>query len=114
MNILFFGDIVGRAGRAELLKQLPDLRRHWRVDFVCANAENATSGIGLNPEHARLLLENGVDCITLGDHSFDQKEMLSYIENEPRILRPLNFARAAPGKGFRVFKTMSGERVAVV
>ena len=114
MKILFLGDIVGRSGRDALIEQLPDLIDSWKLDFVLVNAENATSGVGLNIEHAELLLTHGVDCITLGDHSFDQREMVQFIEKEPRIIRPLNFAKAAPGRGHGVFITRSGKRVVVL
>jgi hypothetical protein len=65
------------------------------------NGENASSGAGLTPEHAKLLLDAGADCVTLGDHAFDQKDMLAHIDGEPRLIRPLNFAKAAPGRGAR-------------
>ncbi len=114
MNILFLGDIVGRSGRDALTKRLPDLIDKWRLDFVVVNAENATSGVGLNIEHAKYLLAKGVDCITLGDHAFDQREMVNFIEKEPRIIRPLNFAKGAPGKGHAIFNGRSGKKVAVI
>ncbi len=113
MRILFLGDVMGRAGRAVLRERLAGLRRDWRVDFCIVNGENATSGAGLGPDHARLLLDAGADCVTLGDHAFDQREMLAFIESEPRILRPLNYARAAPGRGARVFEAPGGRRVLV-
>ena len=113
MNILFLGDVMGRSGRDALAKILPSLRIDWKLDFVVVNAENATSGVGLSIEHAKQILNLGVDCITLGDHSFDQREMLTFIQQEPRILRPINFANTAPGKGFGVFLTQSGEKVLV-
>ena len=74
------------------------------IDFVVVNAENATSGAGLNAAHAKAILEAGADCITLGDHAFDQKEMMTFIESEPRIIRPLNYAKSAPVgvRGFSV------------
>ncbi|MBK5926461.1 TIGR00282 family metallophosphoesterase [Rhodobaculum claviforme] len=113
MRILFLGDVMGRSGRAAVAETLPGLRRDWRLDFVVVNAENASSGMGLTPEHARALLEAGADVLTLGDHAFDQKAMLSFIETEPRILRPLNFAKVAPGRGHRVFDAPGGRRVLV-
>ena len=70
MRILFLGDVVGRAGRAAIVNQLSDLRQAWKLDFVVVNAENATSGAGLNAAHAKAILEAGADCITLGDHAF--------------------------------------------
>ncbi|MCX7889231.1 MAG: YmdB family metallophosphoesterase [Rhodobacteraceae bacterium] len=113
MRILFLGDVMGRAGRAAVTGRLPGLRRDWRLDFVVVNAENASAGAGLTGEHARELLAAGADCLTLGDHAFDQKDMAAFIEGEPRILRPLNFARTAPGRGARVFDAPGGRRVLV-
>jgi len=113
MRILFLGDVMGRAGRAAIRDNLPRLRDEWRLDFVVVNGENATSGMGLNAVHARGLLEAGADCLTLGDHAFDQKDMLQFIEAEPRIIRPLNFAKNAPGKGARLFDARGGRKVLV-
>ncbi len=104
---------MGRAGRAAVAEALPRLRASLRLDFVVVNAENATSGVGLSPEHARGLLAAGADVLTLGDHAFDQKEMLSFIDSEPRILRPLNLARSAPGHGARVYEATGGRKVLV-
>lgn len=113
MRILFLGDVMGRAGRAAVAARLPGLRVDWALDFVVVNGENATSGAGLSAEHARALLSAGADCLTLGDHAFDQKDMIGFIESEPRILRPLNFARTAPGRGARVFTAGGGRKVLV-
>ena len=113
MRILYLGDVMGRSGRQAVADHLPRLRDEWRLDFVVVNGENATSGHGLSPEHAKLLLDSGADVVTLGDHAFDQKDMLSFIEREPRILRPLNFAKSAPGQGARVFEATRGRKVLV-
>jgi metallophosphoesterase (TIGR00282 family) len=113
MRILFLGDVMGRAGRTAVQTRLPGLRADLRLDFVIVNAENASAGVGLTGEHARAILAAGADCITLGDHAFDQKDMLQFIETEPRVLRPLNYARAAPGRGARVFEAPGGRRVLV-
>ena len=113
MKLLFLGDVVGRTGRAGITQRLPGLRAEWGLDFVVVNGENATSGAGLSAAHAKALLEAGADCVTLGDHAFDQKDMLSFIETEPRILRPLNYAKTAPGKGARVFEAKGGRKVLV-
>jgi 2',3'-cyclic-nucleotide 2'-phosphodiesterase len=114
MKLLFLGDVVGRAGRAAVVEKLPKLRGDWGLDFVVVNGENATGGAGLTPDHAKALLAAGADCLTLGDHAFDQKDMLQFIETEPRILRPLNFAKVAPGKGARLFTAAGGRKVLVV
>ena len=113
MKLLFLGDVMGRAGRTALAEHLPRLRRDWALDFVVVNGENATGGMGLSGAHATLLLEAGADCVTLGDHAFDQRDMQAFIEAEPRIMRPLNFARAAPGRGARFFDAPGGRRVFV-
>ena len=113
MRLLFLGDVVGRAGRRAIVENLPRLREEWRLDFVVVNGENASNGMGLSGDHAKLLLDAGADCLTLGDHAFDQKDMLQFIEGEPRIVRPVNFAKGAPGRGFRVFEATRGRKVLV-
>ncbi|HDR29044.1 TIGR00282 family metallophosphoesterase [Rhodovulum sp.] len=113
MRILFLGDVMGRAGRDAVIARLPGLRADWGLDFVVVNGENATSGAGLSPAHARALLDAGADCLTLGDHAFDQKDMLGFVEQEPRILRPLNYAKGAPGRGARLFEARGGRKVLV-
>jgi metallophosphoesterase (TIGR00282 family) len=113
MKILFLGDVMGRAGRQAISDRLPTLRKDWKLDFVVVNGENATNGAGLSEAHAKLIFEAGADVVTLGDHAFDQKEMLSYCERETRIIRPLNFAKDAPGRGVRVFEDHRGRRVLV-
>lgn len=113
MKLLFLGDVMGRSGRSAIADRLPALRRDWGLDFVVVNGENASGGAGLTAEHARLLLAAGADCVTLGDHAFDQKDMLAHIDAEPRLIRPLNFARAAPGRGARLYPATQGRRVLV-
>ncbi|MBC7154825.1 MAG: YmdB family metallophosphoesterase [Rhodobacteraceae bacterium] len=113
MKILFLGDVMGRAGRAAITARLPGLRRDWGLDFVVVNGENASAGMGLSGNHARALLDAGADCVTLGDHAFDQKDMMTFIAQEPRILRPLNFAKSAPGRGAAVFQAAGGRKVLV-
>jgi 2',3'-cyclic-nucleotide 2'-phosphodiesterase len=113
MKLLFLGDVMGRAGRAAVTARLPKLRVDWALDFVVVNGENATSGVGLSADHAKAILAAGADCVTLGDHAFDQKDMMSFVETEPRILRPLNYAKTAPGKGARVFTATNGRKVLV-
>lgn len=114
MRLLFLGDVVGRTGRAALTDRLPTLRSDHRADFVIVNGENATAGAGLSPEHAQGLLKAGADVVTLGDHAFDQRDMLSFVEREARVLRPLNYAKGAPGQGHRLFTLPDGRKVLVV
>lgn len=104
---------MGRSGRDAVAQRLPGLRIDWRLEFVVVNAENATNGVGLSPAHAQEILAAGADAITLGDHAFDQKDMLQFCETEPRIVRPLNYSRAAPGRGARVFDAPGGRKVLV-
>lgn len=113
MKILFLGDVMGRSGRGAVTDLLPRLRTAWGLDFVVVNAENSASGMGMTAQIGTEILAAGADVITLGDHAFDQREMLAHIAREPRILRPLNIARDAPGAGFRVFEATRGRRVLV-
>jgi metallophosphoesterase (TIGR00282 family) len=113
MRLLFLGDVMGRSGRKAVAERLPALRAAWGLDFVVVNGENATSGAGISGDHAKGLLEVGADCVTLGDHAFDQKDMGAFIEAEPRVIRPLNFSKVAPGKGFRLFTLPDGRKVVV-
>ena len=105
---------MGRGGRQAVIDRLPGLRAAWNVDFVVVNGENASNGAGLSGDHAKALLEAGVDCLTLGDHAFDQKDMLTFIESEPRVIRPLNFSKVAPGRGHRLFTDARGRKILVV
>jgi hypothetical protein len=104
---------MGRSGRQAVADRLPKLRQDWGLDFVVVNGENATGGMGLSGEHARLILAAGADCITLGDHAFDQKDMSEFIEGESRVLRPLNYSKLAPGHGARIFPASQGRKVLV-
>lgn len=104
---------MGRAGRSAIQERLPRLRQEWRLDFVVVNGENATGGMGLSAAHAKSFLEAGVDVITLGDHAFDQRDMFAYCEQEPRVIRPLNYAKGAPGTGARLFFDRRGRKVLV-
>jgi hypothetical protein len=105
---------MGRAGRTAVSERLPKLREDWKLDFVVVNGENASNGMGLTGAHAKTILEAGADCITLGDHAFDKKDMMQFIQNEPRVIRPMNLGRGdVPGKGHRVFEARGGRKVLV-
>ena len=116
MRIAFFGDVVGRSGREGLADHLPDLRRRLSLDFVIVNAENAAAGFGITENTARELFEAGADCLTLGNHSWDQKEALTYIVREPRLIRPANYPilSDAPGRGSNLFVLPDGRRILVI
>ena len=116
MRLAFFGDVVGRAGREGLATHLPDLRRRLGLEFVAVNAENAAAGFGITENTAKELFAAGADCLTLGNHSWDQKEALTYIVREPRLIRPLNYPAfaQAPGRGAQLFTTDRDRRVLVI
>jgi len=116
MRFAFFGDVVGRAGRDGLADHLPDLRRRLGLQFVVVNGENAAAGFGITENTAGEIFAAGADCITLGNHSWDQREALTYIVREPRLIRPLNYPvlSDAPGRGAQLFETESGHRVLVI
>ncbi len=114
MRLLFIGDVVGRAGRAAVAEHVPILRRRLALDFVVANGENAAGGFGITENIAQEFLNAGVDCITLGNHAFDQREALVFIERAPHLLRPLNYPAGTPGRGAWLYETAKGERVLVM
>ena len=114
MRILFIGDIIGKPGRDVVAEELPRLRDALKLDFVIANGENAAGGFGITRATANELFSAGADCITTGNHWADQKEILSYIGDEDRILRPKNYPAGTPGKGANLFVAREGQRVLVV
>src|SRR5450432_2012418 len=116
MRFAFFGDIVGPSGREGLAEHLPSLRRQPGLESVVVNAEYSAAGFGITENTARELFAAGADCLTLGNHSWDQKEALTYIVREPRLIRPLNYPPLsdAPGRGAQLFETERGRRVLVI
>jgi metallophosphoesterase (TIGR00282 family) len=113
LRILAVGDVVGRPGRRAVKELVPGLRDRLGVDFIVANAENAAGGSGLTLDTARELLDAGCDCLTTGDHFFEKPEVKDIIANEPRVLRPANWSRHAPGRGWGVFDSRAGPKVGV-
>ena len=116
MRLAFFGDVIGSSGREGIASHLPALRRRLGLEFVVVNAENAAGGFGLTAKIADELFDAGADVLTLGNHSWDQREMLVHIEREPRILRPVNYppSSRAPGRGANLYDTACGRRVLVM
>jgi 2',3'-cyclic-nucleotide 2'-phosphodiesterase len=114
MRLLFLGDIVGRSGRSAVFERLPALRERWRLDCVVINGENAAGGFGITEAICDEVLAAGADAITLGNHSWDQREALVFIERQPRLLRPLNYPAGTPGRGANLIDTHSGRRVLIV
>lgn len=114
MRILFLGDIVGRTGRDAVIARLPDLRATLKADLVVINGENASHGFGLAPDMARAILDAGADVITLGNHSWDRKEMIHGINDLPRVIRPLNYPPGTPGAGSVTVELADGRRAVVL
>lgn len=113
MRILFVGDVMGRGGRQIVMDRLSKLRDQLRLDFVVVNGENACHGMGISPSQAKELFAAGADVITMGNHAFDEKSIMEHFDREPRLIRPLNIARAAPGRGSDLFDLHDGRRVLV-
>jgi len=114
VRILFLGDVVGRAGREAVGAELPSLRERLRADIAIVNAENAAGGFGVTRAVADELFASGADVLTTGNHWMDQREVLSFIADEDRLLRPRNFPAGTPGKGANLYAAKSGARVLVV
>lgn len=113
MRLLFIGDVVGRAGREAVAAVLPRLRTELRLDLAVVNAENASHGFGLAPDMAEALFAAGADVLTLGNHAWDRKEIIPYIADHPRLLRPLNYPPGTPGAGVVVVDVADGRRALV-
>lgn len=114
MRILFLGDVVGRAGRDAIEKHLPELKQSLNTDFVIVNVDNASHGFGVTAKIADDLLGLGVDCLTGGDHIWNQKEIIPYIDREKRLIRPSNFPPGVPGQGFYLKELADGRRILVM
>ena len=114
MRILLCGDIVGRAGRLVVTENLPRLRADLALDFVVVNGENAAAGFGITDRICQELYASGVDVITTGNHVWDRREIIPYIAEDRRLLRPLNFPKGTPGRGAGVFATRDDRRILVV
>jgi metallophosphoesterase (TIGR00282 family) len=114
VRLIFLGDVLGRAGREAVCRELPLLRERHAPDCVVVNGENTTHGFGLSYEHYQLLRDAGADVVTLGNHAFDQRELLLAIEREDRLIRPVNWAKGCPGRGSALVETASGKRVLVI
>jgi hypothetical protein len=114
MRILFVGDIVGRSGRNVVYERLPNLVRDWKLDLVVANGENSAGGFGITETIYRELIDCGIDAVTLGNHAWDQKEALVFIERAPRLIRPINYPAGTPGRGAALIETKNGARALIV
>ena len=111
MRLLFLGDVVGRSGRKIVTDELPRLIKSWKLDFVALNGENAAAGFGITEAIYEEFIEAGADVITLGNHSWDQREAMVFIERAPHLLRPLNYPQGTPGRGSVIAPAKNGARV---
>lgn len=114
MKILFIGDVVGRPGREVLENNLPALEQEFNIDFTIVNGENASGGFGMDFKAYQMLTNAGADVLTMGNHTFDNRKILDFIDKQDNIIRPANLSVSAPGTGFRVFRLKSGEEIAVI
>ena len=114
MRLLYLGDVVGRSGRNVVIERLPEIRARLVPDFIVLNGENAAHGFGITPRICDDFFAAGVDVVTLGNHTWDQREIVAYIDGEPRLLRPTNYPAGTPGRGAGVFAAPRGRKVAVV
>jgi 2',3'-cyclic-nucleotide 2'-phosphodiesterase len=114
LRLIFLGDVVGKSGRTAIVEQLPIMRARYQPDLVVVNGENAAHGFGITHEIYQQLREAGADVVTLGNHSFDQREALVFIERESQMIRPLNWPAGCPGRGTAMVVTAKGQRVLVI
>lgn len=109
MTIIFLGDVVGEPGRKALYRAMPELRAEFAADAVVVNGENAAAGRGITPALCREFFEHGADAVTLGDHAWDQADIMAYLPTEPRVLRPFNHESGTPGYGSVLLDTPAGK-----
>jgi len=114
LKVLMIGDIVGQPGRKALKGILEKTIREYGIDFVIANGENAAGGNGLTYAVAQELFDYGINVITMGNHTWDKREILSFIDSDNRILRPLNYPSGTPGKGWGIYELTNGEKIGVI
>ena len=114
MRILFIGDVVGRSGRAIVSERLPGLVRDWALDLVIVNGENAAGGFGITESIYQDFIDAGADAVTLGNHAWDQKDALVFIERAPRLIRPLNYPAGTPGRGTAMVMAKNGAQALVI
>ncbi len=114
MKIFFIGDIYGRSGRDAIAAHLPNIRAEYAPDLVIANADNASHGVGPTIGIVKELYTAGIDLLTGGDHSLNQKDLLPHMDREPWVLRPLNYPDTTPGKGWHIVETPTRKKILVI
>jgi len=110
MKFLFVGDVVARPGRRALFDNLADLRQQHDINFVIVNVENAAGGFGVTEEIVDECLDHEIDVLSTGNHVWDKREALEFIDRFPRLLRPANYPANTPGSGLVIQKTAAGQR----
>ena len=114
MKILICGDVMGKSGRLAILDNMEDLRARLEADLIIVNGENAAHGFGITEKICKSFYEVGVDVITTGNHVWDQRELMNYIDHDPKLLRPLNYPKGTPGNGYGVYELATGKKVMVM
>lgn len=114
MKLLFCGDVVGRAGRQIICETIPELRQQLGLDFVIVNGENASHGFGITEDICQVFYQAGVDVVTTGNHAWDRREIMGYIDTDHHLLRPLNYPEGTPGTGVSIYAANGGKRVMVM
>lgn len=114
MRILFIGDVMGRSGRDAVTKHLPKLKKDLDIDITVINADNAAHGFGVTEAVAKELYAAGADCITTGNHVWDQREIIPYIARDPKMLRAINFPKGTTGNGTLLLNAPTGEKILIV
>ncbi|PCI37392.1 MAG: TIGR00282 family metallophosphoesterase [Rhodospirillaceae bacterium] len=114
MKVLYIGDVVGKSGRKAVLDHLPRLQDQLGLDFVVVNGENAAHGFGITGAICDTFFAAGVDVVTTGNHAWDQREIVEYIQTEPRLLRPVNYPEGTPGQGVGIYEAKNGQKVCVI
>jgi len=114
MNILLIGDVVGQPGRDALRGLLPSIKNKYDIEFIIVNGENSAGGNGITPKTAEDIFTSGADVITSGDHIWKNKDIFPVMEKDPRILRPANYPDGAPGKGYSIYTSSRGNKIAVI
>jgi metallophosphoesterase (TIGR00282 family) len=114
LRILFIGDVVGRSGRDAIMEHLPKVIADWKIDLAVVNGENSAGGFGITEAIYNDFIDAGADAVTLGNHSWNQKEALVFIERAPRLVRPINYMPGTPGRGAALVETRTGKRALVI
>jgi metallophosphoesterase (TIGR00282 family) len=114
LNVLFIGDIIGRQGRQAVSRLLPKIKSDFTIDLTIANCENVAGGFGLTTKLVGELTEYGIDVMTSGNHIWDRREVVPHLDSMPNVLRPLNYPKGVPGRGWGIYNLKDGRKVCVI